>query len=164
MWGSGFWAYIGVWELGIGFRRTHKKIEPKVERGEQSKGVLRKPVQSGKGIGNLLLLRFTVLFDCLYVLWPDYTLRPTPSPLLHPPLHCPSWSKCLRSQFMSFEFLLCLVSEKNVEKQKWDFLGSQLGIGFLEIAAKHGLRNFFVRAFAQSGVGLWVFHILFKIT
>ena len=55
-------------ELIIGKQLWHEKIKPELERGKQSQGVLCKPVQSRKRIQILFLPRFTILFDCLYML------------------------------------------------------------------------------------------------
>ena len=54
-------------DLIIGRQLWREKIEPELERGEQSQGVLCKPVQSRKRIRILFLPRFAVLFDRLYM-------------------------------------------------------------------------------------------------
>ena len=53
----------------IGRQLWREKIEPELERGEQSQGVLCKAVQSGKRIRILFLPRFTVPLDRLYMLF-----------------------------------------------------------------------------------------------
>ena len=54
-------------DLIISRQLWREKIEPELERGEQSQGVLCKAVQSRKRIRILFLPRFTVLFDRLYM-------------------------------------------------------------------------------------------------
>ena len=56
-------------DLIIGRQLWREKIEPELERGEQSQGVLCKAVQSGKRIRILFLPRFTVPLDRLYMLF-----------------------------------------------------------------------------------------------
>ena len=56
-------------DLIIGRQLWCEKIELELERGEQSQGVLCKPVQSRKRIWILFLPRFTILFDRLYMLF-----------------------------------------------------------------------------------------------
>ena len=109
-------------DLIIGKQLWHEKIKPELERGKQSQGVLCKPVQSRKRIQILFLPRFTILFDCLYMLFGP-TIRFVPFLLrcfysLHHLVH-----PDLETSLNPFVF----GCRENVGKYKnGDFLGSEM--------------------------------------
>ena len=122
-------------DLIIGRLLWREKIEPELERGEQSQGVLCKPVQSQKRIRIriLFLPRFTVLFDHLYMLFRP-TIRVVPFLLhrfysLHHLIH-----PDLETSLIPFLFG-CREKAGNFLKKNGDFLGSKIISYFLYVCA-----------------------------